>query len=188
MIMKRQLLLPYVLIIMFAALPGCSKTIMFTQEIRQKVQGDGIDIREVQFYNDKKFTLQRNLSYEETKVAQGKIKFENGQFIEMIIIKKNTPGVCESTMPNSLDISFEQGENRKLRFVLNNKSTYQLSAIEWKDKFGKVSYDTLTYYITPGGDKTRLKVKKEYIFKVDKKQRVAPGRTVSPAAKPEKEE
>lgn len=161
-------------------LSGCSRNILFTHAMRQKIHQDGLDIKEVQFYNSRKFVLQRNLSYEETKIAQGEIRFENGKFIELIEIKKNTPGICESDDSKSLDISFEQGENRKLKFIVNPKTNYQITALEWKDKFGKVNYDTLTYYIAPGGDKTLLKVRKDYIYKIDKKHRVAPGRKVSP--------
>lgn len=166
-------------------LSGCSRTILFTHAMRQKIHQDGLDIREVQFYNSRKLILQRNLSYEETKIAQGEIRFENGKFIELIEIKKHTPGVCESDDSKSLDISFESGENRKLKFMVNARTNYQITALEWKDKFGKVNYDTLTYYIAPGGDKTLLKVKKDYIYKIDKKHRVAPGRKVETVKKTE---
>lgn len=177
--MKDRLLqiIGLLIIIMFAS--SCSKTILFTQVIRDKIQSDNIEIKEVQFYNSKKIMLQRNLSYEETRVAQGKIKFENGKFIELIIIKKNTPGVCENLGTNMLDVSFEAGENRKLRFMKNTRSHYQITALEWKDKFGRVEYDTLNYYIAPGGDRALLKVEKDYVYKVDKKERIAPGRIIT---------
>lgn len=165
------------IIIMFTG--SCSRTILFTQAIRDKIQSDSIDVKEVQFYNSKEIMLQRNLSYEETRIAQGKIKFENGKFIELIIIKKNTPGICDNLGTNLLDVSFEAGENRTLRFMKNTKSHYQITALEWKDKFGRVQYDTLNYYIAPGGDKALLKVEKDYVYKVDKKQRIAPGRIIT---------
>ncbi len=160
---------------------SCSNTIYFTQRMKHQLHDQGIDLTDVQFYNSRKFTLQRNLSLEETKVAQGKIRYENGQFIEQIIIKKNTPGVCEVVNPNSLLVSFEAGDDRNLTFVMNRKEQYQLSAEEWQNKFGRVFYDTTYYFILPGGEKTLLKVKKEDIFKTEKKQRVAPGRKVTPA-------
>lgn len=162
---------------------ACSpRTILFTQYMRGKVESQGLDLKDVQFYNSSELILQRNLTYEETKLAQGKINFENGKFIELITIKKMTPGVCESYDKKSLDVSFESGENRKLKFVLNPNQNYQVSALEWKDKYGKVKYDTLYYYIRPGGEKALLKVKKDNIFKLDKQERVAPGRKVSPSS------
>lgn len=167
-------------IIIFLLLTACStKTIYFTQQTRNKIESNKIDLKDIQYYNSHQIVLQRNLSFEETKVASGNISVENGEFVEMIILKKKTPGVCESYTPNSLDVSFEQGENRKLRFILNPSKNYQVSAIEWKNKFGKVSYDTLTYYIKPGGEKALLKVRKEDIFTYDKQERIIQGRTVS---------
>jgi hypothetical protein len=161
-------------------LTACSpKTIYFTQQTRKKIENNKIDLKDIQYYNSHQIILQRNLSYEETKVASGKISIENGEFVEMIILKKKTPGICESYTQYSLDVSFEQGDNRKLRFVLNPEKNYQVSATEWKNKFGKVSYDTLTYYIKPGGEKALLKVKKEDIFTYDKQERVIQGRTVT---------
>jgi hypothetical protein len=155
------------------------KTILFTQSIREKVESYDLAIEDIQFYNSHKIVLERNLSYEDTKVASGKISFENGQYVERIIIKKRTPGVCESFDDNAIDVSFEQGENRQLKFVLNPKQRYQVSALEWENKFGRISYDTTNYFILPGGEKAMLKVKKEDIFKFDKQERVAPGRSVS---------
>lgn len=161
-------------------LSACSqKTIYFTQDTRAKIESNKIDLKDVQFYNSHEIILQRNLSFEETKVASGKISIENGEFIEMIILKKLTPGVCESFTNNWLDVSFEKGDNRKLRFILNTEKNYQVSALEWKNSFGKVSYDTLTYYIKPGGEKALLKVEKNNIFSYDKQERVVEGRTIS---------
>lgn len=171
----------WMFVILVLAFTACSqKTIYFTQAIRQKVEGDSLEIKDVQFYNSHPITLQRNLTYEETKLASGAINFENGKFIEIIQIKKETPGIVENAEPKSLDIAFEAGDNRFLKFVLNNEMHYQISALEWRDRFGKVNYDTLTYYIKPGGEKALLKVKNDKIFKLDKNERVAPGRKVMP--------
>ncbi len=169
--------LVFLALLLFTA---CSpKTIYFTQQTRNKIESNGIKLKDVQYYNSHKIILQRNLSYEETKVASGKVSVENGEFIELIHLKRNTPGVCESFTSGSLDVSFEAGENRKLRFIQNEEKKYQISAIEWKNKFGKVSYDTLYYYIKPGGEKALLKIRKDNIFKYDKQERVVKGRTVT---------
>lgn len=171
----------WILVIMVFALTACSqKTIYFTQAIRQKVEGEGLELKDVQFYNSHPITLQRNLSYEETKIASGTISVENGKYIEIIQIKKETPGICENAERSSLDISFEAGDDRFLKFVLNGGMHYQISAIEWRDRMGRVNYDTLTYYIKPGGEKAMLKVKNDKIFNLDKKERVASGRKVMP--------
>jgi hypothetical protein len=180
--MKRFLYsLTAIILLLSILLPSCSpKTIVFTQQIRQKVESDSLNINEVQFYNSHPIELQRNLTYDETKIASGEIQFENGRYIEIIQIKKGTPGVCENATSNSLDVAFEAGDNRNLKFVLNPRKNYQISALEWKDRFGKVTYDSLTYYLKPGSEKALLKVKKDHIFKLDKKERVASGRKVTP--------
>ncbi len=173
--------LPLIFLLLSLILPSCSpKTILFTQQIRQKVENESLNLTDVQFYNSHPIILQRNLTYAETKIASGEIQFENGKYIEIIQIKKGTPGVCETANANSLDVSFEAGENRNLKFVLNPRKNYQISALEWKDRFGRVTYDSLTYYLKPGSEKALLKVKRDHIFKLDKKERVAPGRKVAP--------
>ncbi len=177
----RKLFIFIPVLVLLVLSSSCSKTMLFTQTMRHQLNDHGVDLRDVQFYNSRKFILQRNLSYEEARVAQGKISFENGQFIEQIIIKKNTPGVCEEIEPNSLLVSFEDGYNRNIRFMINERENYQISALDWRNRFGRVSYDTTYYYIVPGGERTLLKVKKEDVTKIDQQQRVAAGRKVLPS-------
>ncbi len=165
--------------LLFTSACASKKTVLFNQEIRQNVESYNIEMLDIQFYNSSKIVLERDLSYEETKVASGKIRFENGRFIERIIIKKNTPGVCENYDDNVIDVAFEDGENKALKFVRDGSDRYRLSAIEWQNKYGKIAYDTTHYFIVPGGEKAMLKVKLEDIFQIEKKERVAPGRQIS---------
>ena len=162
-------------------LSGCvaKKSILFSEDLRKKIESYDIDIKAIQFYNSKKIILERNLSYEEAKVASGKIRFEKGQYLERILIKKETPGICLETDASSLNISFESGQNRVLTFVRNPGNYYQLSAEKWEKKYGKIPYDTATYFIYPGGEKAFLSVKKEDIFRFKKHERVASGQSVS---------
>lgn len=171
-------LFAFVLMLAVAGACATKKTVYFDQLIRQNVESYDIQMTDIQFYNSKEIILERDLSYEETKVASGKIRFENGRFIERIIIKKETPGVCEGFDNEVIDVAFEPGENKVLKFVRDAQDKYRVSAIEWKNKYGKVAYDTTHYFIVPGGEKAILKVKLEDIYKFDKKQRVATGRTI----------
>lgn len=176
------------LLIFFISLIASScapKKIVFTQFMRSKVEGDGLNIKDVQFYNSQDIVLQRNVAYEETKIASGAINFENGKYVEIITIEKETPGVCVNATSNYLDISFEEGENKKLRFVRTDNAQYRISAESWKDRFGKITYDTLNYYIRPGGEKTILTVEQQDIFKFDQKERKAAGIQVKPAEEDE---
>lgn len=157
---------------------AAKKNVVFTENLLENVKAFDIDIKDIQFYNSHKIVLERNISSEETKVSSGKIRFENGKFIERIIIKKNTPGICESHEQGIIGVSYEQGENRVLKFVRNARDNYQLSALEWKNGYGRVAYDTTHFFIAPGGEKTLLNVRKEDIFKFKRNERIAPGRSV----------
>jgi hypothetical protein len=174
--MKLRYLLPLFGVIFL--LSSCSKDIYFTQEIRKNLRKHHVDLRKVQFYNSKKIVLKRDLTYEETKVARGTIKLENGHYVEEIIIPKLTPGVVEDSSRNNLQVAFEEGKNRGLSFVLNDKKKYQISAQVWSKGFGKIAYDTLVYFIEPSSDKAMLKVKKDDIYNFQKKVRKVTGKQV----------
>lgn len=174
--MKLKFILPLFVVVFF--LSSCSKNIYFTQSIRENLMKHHVNVNKVQFYTSKKIILKRDLTYEETKVARGTIRLENGHYVELIIIPKNTPGVAEDSARNSLQVAFENGKNRALNFVLNDKKRYQISAQVWSDGYGKVAYDTLIYFIEPSSDKAVLMVKKDDIYNFQKKVRTVKGKEV----------
>jgi len=157
---------------------SCSNLILFTQEIRDDLNENNLEIEKVQFYNSKKIILKRSLSKEETQIAKGVIRFENGQYFEEIIIPKKTKGIAVCKGSKYLRIAFELGENKNLRFSLNGDSEYQIAADTWKNDFGCINYDTTKYYIIPGSNNTLLLVDKEHISNYEKKRRVVKGRSV----------
>jgi len=167
-----------ILIVVSLFLASCNSTIYFTQEMRNNLNQNKLDVKDVQFYVSQKLILKRNLTYEETKIARGEITFENGQYVEEIIIPKNTEGIAIDNGNEWLNVAFEQGENRDLQFVMNSENYYQITALEWEGNYGKVKYDTTFYYLEPGGDEALLKVKKEDVFNFQKKKRVVKGRSV----------
>jgi len=174
--MKNIYLLTLFTAILF--LGSCNSTIYFTQEMRNNLEQNNLEIKDVQFYVSQKLILKRNLTYEETKIARGEITFENGQYVEEIIIPKNTEGIAIDDGSDWLNVAFEQGENRDLQFVMNGENYYQITALEWEGNYGKIKYDTTYYYLEPGGDEALLKVKKEDVFNFQKKRRIVKGRSV----------
>ena len=158
---------------------SCSKTIYFTQDMRHDLTKNYLSIDKIQFYNSKKIILRRNLSYAETKVARGKINFENGQYVEKIIIPNKTPGVAVGEGKDYINVAFEEGPHRFLKFVLNDKNEYQISAEKWVQGYGKIKYDTLTYYIEPESSRAVLKVIRNDRYNLQKNTRRLKGRTVS---------
>jgi len=163
---------------LFVLFTSCSKTIYFTQDMRNNLNKNYLNIDKIQFYNSRKIILRRNLSYADTKVARGKIKFENGQYVENIIIPKKTPGIAISEGHSYINVAFEDGDNRFLRFVLNGENEYQISASKWNQGYGKVKYDTLFYYIEPKSSKAVLKVIKDDQYNLHKSTRRLKGKTV----------
>jgi len=160
-------------------LGSCSKTIYFTQDMRNNLIKNYLSVDKIQFYNSKKIILRRNLSYADTKVARGRINLENGQYVERIIIPKKTPGVAVSEGKNYINIAFEDGTNRFLKFVLNGDNEYQISATKWEQGYGKVKYDTLIYYIEPKSSRAVLKVVKNDNYNLQKNTRRLKGKKVS---------
>ncbi|PLX09186.1 MAG: hypothetical protein C0598_11995 [Marinilabiliales bacterium] len=175
--MKTKFLFLFAAVILMV-LGSCNSTIYFTQEMRNELNNNSLNVEDVQFYTSKKLVLKRNLTYDETKIARGEIKIENGQYVEEIIIPKNTPGVAVNFNSKRIDVAFERGDNRDLKFMVNDDNLYQITALSWNNEFGKVQYDTLFYHLVPGSDKTYLKVKKDNIYKFQKNKRVLKGRTV----------
>lgn len=110
--------------------------VTFTQRIRNQAENSKIDLSKIQFYNSDKIILKRSLSSDEVKVASGQITIENGKYIEVIRILKNTPGKCAVTANNQLQINFEDGSNRSFLFqndnILPQKGIYELKPDDCK--------------------------------------------------------
>lgn len=154
---------------------SCSNLIYFTNDIRANIDDNELEIEDVQYYNSEKIILRRSLSKEETQIAEGIIKLEDGNYFEEIIIPTKTKGIAVSTGSEYLKIAFERGDNRNLRFDLNDDNMYQISADSWKDNYGCISYDTSIYYVIPGSSSTLLMVSKEYISNIEENRRVLEG-------------
>lgn len=105
--------------------------VIFTEQLRQKAEKQGIDLTKIQFYNSDKIVLSRTLASSEVSLASGKVTFQNGVYTEIIKIKKNTRGKCDMASSNLLNISFEEGKNRSLIFE-NNNNSYKLKPTNCK--------------------------------------------------------
>jgi hypothetical protein len=120
---------PVQLLILFFSFTSCK--VIFTEQTRKQAEANKIEFSKIQFYNSDKIVLKRTLSSNEVSVASGKVIVENGEYTEIIKIKKNTRGKCESSSNNNLNISFESGPNRSFAFSNNhpnlNNSSYDLN-------------------------------------------------------------
>lgn len=163
---------------------SCSQKIYFTKETKEKLEAKNIDLKKIQFYNAEAIVLLREVKEEELKVAEGKVRFENGRFVEEIIFKRNTPGVfAEANASNGVMIRFEKGNNKFLPFVPSKSqqgsgNIYRLGALDVVNSGGQrmavVNYDDKKYSIVYDAN-TPLLINKSVLMKEERKTRVAQG-------------
>ncbi len=180
----------YTLSILFLSvvLSSCSINRMFlTVDTKQQIEKAGVDISQVQFYNSEEIILARQLKKEEVKVAEGKVRIENGKHIEEIIIPANTPGICELHNEKTLKVSFDAGDGRSIPFLVERKgqvvvadSYFKIGAKQWVRtsrgrKVGKLDYEGKTYNLVRGSD-SRLMIDKSVMNRVKRDTHVAKGR------------
>lgn len=169
-------------------LTSCSLNRMyFTVASKQEIEKAGVDLTQVQFYNSEEIVLARQISKEEIKVAEGKVRVENGKNIEEIIIPANTPGICELYDEKTLKVSFETGDGRSIPFLVERKndivvagSYFKIGAKEWTrtsrgQRVGKLDYAGQVYNVVRGTE-SRLMIDKAVLNKVERKTHVAKGR------------
>ena len=174
-------------ILFIISLASCSSTCKyyFTVDTRNKVEQKSIPIDQLQYYINKDVELRRELSSGDTKVSSGKIIRENGKYLNIILLKAGTPGVCTQINSNSLDIAFENGDGKNIKFAVpggtNANSIYTLSPDQWISNYnspqiGKVTYDGQVYFMRFDGDRPKLMIKKSETDKFEVNKRVMGGR------------
>ena len=169
-------------------LSSCSlNRMLLTVDTKQQIEKAGVDIKQVQFYNSEEIILARQLNKEEIKVAEGKVRIENGKNIEEIIIPANTPGICELNDEKTLKVSFDAGDGKTIPFLVERKgdvvtsgSYFKIGAKKWVRtnrgrKVGKLDYEGQVYNIVRGVE-SRLMIDKAVLNRVKRETRVAKGR------------
>ena len=161
-----------------------SSLVPFTKDLKQKLEGGNIDLKQVQFYVDQKIVLERNLGDQKVEVTSGVVKLENGKYINEVIIPALTPGICEGVEGDKLMISFEKGNNN-LPFGPGSGYTfneYSLYGVEWKNATTAVMYDSNKFRAHCGSCQdvasVTLLIRKNVKDKLEHKSRTLKGRTV----------
>ena len=159
----------------------------FTVDTRNKVEEKSISMDKLQYYIDKDVELRRELTSRDAKVSSGKVKIENGKYINVILLKQGTLGVCTQTRRNSLDIAFESGDGKNINFGVPDRSgsntVYSLYADQWVSNYnnpeiGKITYDGQVYYMRFTGARPKLMIKKTATDKYEVNKRVMSGRKI----------
>lgn len=165
------------LISLMIFISSCNKRIYFTQHIRNSIENKKLDIKKVQFYISNTVVLQRMLPINEAKIARGEIVFENGNYIDQIIITKDTPGACESFTNDKLFISFEN-DNTVTFCKEKYDNFYKILINKDIDNYYGIVYDSLIYSVDSKAENTKLWIKKDEIYRQELKQRVLKGKIV----------
>lgn len=155
----------------------------FTKILKQRIDNDHLDIRKVQFFVDQKLVLRRSMGTQKNDIRSGVILFENGQYINEVIIPRNTPGVCVGLNGDKLMLSFEV-QNNIVEFGPGgtNDGYFTLYARNWTGGVADITYDNKTYRVQcatcyNAGD-VKLVVRKSEADKLQRTQRVVEGRRV----------
>lgn len=157
-----------------------SKTV-FTAQIKNDLERSNIDLSKIQFYVDRDIVLQRQIANKTAAVVGGEIKMKDGEYVHIITLKKETPGVVTRVYKNTVDVSFEVGDNRYLTFgevIVDGDKLYTLFAESWFKGLGAIKYDGHTYYILPEGGTAKLVVKKKSVREAQISKREMSGRKV----------
>src|SRR5450432_3256887 len=156
----------------------------FTRDLKQRLEKENIDLKQVQFYVDQKLILNRNLGDQKAVVTSGVVRLENGKYINEVIVPAFTPGVCDTLVSDRLMINFEKGNN-DLAFGQGSGSTfseYVLYGTQWKNGTAAVVFDSNTFRARCGSCDdvalATLLVRKKEIDKFERKTRTLKGRKV----------
>ncbi len=155
----------------------------FSASIRSRVEHSSIELSKLQYYVDRDVEIRREVESRTAKIETGVIKLENGKYVNIITLKKNTPGVCTRTYPDKIDVSFEVGDGKYLTFgKLKNadiNAAYTLYANSWMNDMGAITYDGKQYYILPAGSEAKLMIKKSVLETSKVEKHEMNGRKVS---------
>ena len=156
----------------------------FTKDLQDRIISSNLDIKKVQFFIDQRLILRRSLGSQKSDIKGGQILFENGLYIHEIIIPRYTPGICEGVDGDRIAISFEL-KNNDIKFGPHgdNQQSFTLSARNWNNGAGELTYDNATYTVKcatcPNVAVTTLLVRKSEAHRLQKTQRIVRGRRVN---------
>ncbi len=145
----------------------------FSQGMRKTVKIVGKGAKELQYYVDMDIELRREITSDTVQVRDGSVVFENGKFVNVIKLKKFTPGICISDRDSArLRIAFDETEDKYLTFGVRNANKedeiYALSFDKWMGDYGVIKYEGREYTVSGPATTAQLMIKR-----LDKRQKQA---------------
>src|SRR6185436_19505509 len=114
---------------------------------KDRLVHDNVDITKIQFYIDQKLTLRRVMGSEKGVVKQGVILFDNGQYVNELVIPAYTPGVCERVTGDNVKVSFD-APGKVFEFeAMYNSNNFILVGSNWHNGLVDVNYDGQVYQV-----------------------------------------
>jgi hypothetical protein len=183
--MKLTLLLQIGLLVLASA---CTKYIPFTNKLVLDTRLTDRDIKNLQFYTSTTFELQRRSTETTAGVTRGgELKYERGEQLEIIRVKKHTPGAVlhfNSPSPRAytaVDISFVPGDDKNTFPFEIDASLENQSELKFQVFGPIIFYDGKTWTMA---QKPYLLVKRQDIRKLKKKLQTLPGRPAAQEQQP----
>lgn len=159
---------------------ACTSYIPFTNKLVVDTHMSDRDIRSLTFYTSRTFELQRRTSETSMDVTKGgELKYMRGEQLEIIRVKKKTPGVAlhfNSPSPRAytaLDLSFVPGDDKNTLTFEIDAAVENQSELKFQLYGPIIFYDGKTWQMA---QKPYLMVKKQDIHKLKKKLQTLPGR------------
>lgn len=164
------------------SLTSCARLTYFTDDLHKEQGWTDGDLKRIQFYVSKDIVLKRQLTGGKSEIISGKIKVENGNKIEQVVIPKGTPGTFVfSPKEERFAVAFEEGgDKRYLMFGPSPKYSerFVLMASDWSRRTGTVNYDGKEWKVNSDAAYAALLVNLKKVDKYDKNSRTAKGRKV----------
>lgn len=158
---------------------SCASKVYFTHDARLKLEKKGIDVSELQFYNDKELLLRRKTTSHLLVAEEGVVNTTEGIRVQDLRIRRGTPCRIDSIAGNSYYVRFELGEGETLRFYNNQYEHYQIWADKWASGRGSIVYGGKDYVIERIGNDCLLMVKNSQKYRALTERKVAKGVLVS---------
>jgi hypothetical protein len=158
-----------------ATVPFTNFTV-FTEELRKDLEGAGIPLSKVQFYNDKQVAIKRQgINPNDISVdAEGQISIQNGKTVQTINVRPFTPGVIMRSDRGTLNVSFDdtQKDREGMRFLLQGNQYFIETMEESKFMYNGNVFDMQM------GVGARLFVNKDLLNQVNRQSETQRGRRV----------
>ncbi|PWJ57119.1 hypothetical protein CLV98_10839 [Dyadobacter jejuensis] len=170
--------------LLYSAMSACttmnsvplSNYTVFTEDLRASLEGAGIPLEKVQFFNDKNITIRREVSDpNDIKVnPEGQITMSNGKSIQTINVLPFTPGVALSSDQGIIYVSWDdtQQDTKGMKFNLSGQHYFIDVLPESKFEYKQRTFDL------QAGNGTRLFVKKDLLKQVNNSRETLKGRKV----------